>query len=482
MNRLNLFILALTVSILVGCAANPVTGKQDFVLMSEDQEISTGQKYHQEILKQYTPYDDPELQAYVSRLVDDLAQNSHRNHLVYHVTVLDSPEVNAFALPGGYLYITRGIMAYMNTEAELAGVLGHELGHITARHGVRQHSASTIAGILSTAAAIATGSSYAGDATNFASTALVRGYGRGHELEADRLGAEYIAKTGYDPQEMINVVEILKDQEEFDKKVAAAEGREPRGYHGLFSTHPSNDQRLQEVISAANVFHSQKNREEDGTFLKLTNGMVFGTSAREGVIRNNKFYHKELGISITFPQGWQVDNLPTQLIASTNSRDAFMQITVSDLNKRQTPEQYLRERFGNSLKAGEKISTANYEGYTGVAPANTPFGRQDTRIGVVFKGNQVYQFLAAAKDSNLMNRYDRNFIATISSLQALKPSEEKLAQAQHIKLIKAKPGDTFEKYAKTSPLTAYPADQLRLINGLFPNGQPTPGEYVKIIQ
>ncbi len=482
MIKIRFVLLALILTYFLGCASNPVTGEQDFVLMTEDQEIDLGEKYSKQVLQQYRAYEDPELQAYVSKLVEDLATNSHRNHLIFHVTVLDSPEVNAFALPGGYIYITRGIMAYMNSEAELAGVLGHEIGHVTARHSVKQHSASTVTGLFATVIAATAGVAQAGEAANIAGTALVRGYGRGHELEADRLGAEYLAKTGYDPEEMINVVEILKDQEEFDKKLAQVEGREPRRYHGLFSTHPSNDKRLQEVIRAAKIYKSEFTREEDGTFLKLTDGMVFGTSEREGVLRNHRFYHKKLGITLAFPKNWKIDNLPTELIATTRSQDAIMQVTLEDLNKKRTPEEFIKAEFGKDLKAGEKISTETYEGYTGIAVVNTPFGRQDTRIGVVFKDKQVFKFLATAKTAELMNKYDGEFISTISSLRALKPEEENLAEARRIKLIKAKQGDTFEKYAKSSPLTSYAADQLRLINGLFPDGQPAPGEYVKIIE
>ena len=159
-------------------------------------------------------------------------------------TLLDSAQVNAFALPGGYVYITRGIMAYMNSEEELAGVLGHEIGHVTARHGVRQHGAQTAAGVIGVLATIATGSREVAQASNQLGGALVRGYGRKHELEADRLGAEYLALTNYDPEKMLDVVEILKDQEEFEIQRAREDGREPRVYHGVYSTHPSNDLRL----------------------------------------------------------------------------------------------------------------------------------------------------------------------------------------------------------------------------------------------
>ena len=450
--------------------------------MSEEQEISLGRKAHGQILQQYSVYDDPALQAYVSKLVEELSAKSHRDQLIFHVTVLDSPQVNAFALPGGYLYITRGIMAYMNSEAELAGVLGHEIGHVTARHGVRQQSSAQVAGILSTAVAIATGSRQIADATNIAGTALIRGYGREHELEADRLGAEYLARVGYDPEEMINVVGILASQEEFDKQIAKEEGREPRAYHGTFSTHPSNDLRLQEVIRAANKYRSENNRDNDGQFLKLTNGMTLGSSEKDGVLRGNKFYHKDLDITLTFPEGWKVDNLPDRLIAANKTKDAVMQITLRDLNKRQSPKQFIESEFGNNLRSEQEVVTESFKGYTAITKTKTPFGNQDTRIAAVFKDKQVYQFLAAAKDPNLLKKHDKDFLATVNSLRHLKNNERALAESRKIKLITAKKGDTFAKLARNSPLSSHPEEQLRLLNGMYPDGEPVPGQAIKIVE
>ena len=179
-----------------GCSVNPVTGKQDFVMMSENQEIAMGKRYHAQILQQIPPYQDAELQAYVQKIGDSLSAKSHRPNLFYRFTVLDSPDINAFALPGGYIYINRGLMAYLSSEEELAAVLGHEIGHVTARHSVRQYSQSQILGILSTAIEMNQGRS-AGNLANLASGALLSGYGREMELEADDLGAQYIYQEGY---------------------------------------------------------------------------------------------------------------------------------------------------------------------------------------------------------------------------------------------------------------------------------------------
>tara|TARA_A100001015_G_scaffold312321_1_gene417293 strand:+ start:144 stop:1619 length:1476 start_codon:yes stop_codon:yes gene_type:complete len=467
--------------ILVGCATNPVTGKQDFVLMSEDQEIEIGRKYHQQLLQTYRVYDNPELQDYVSELVENIATKSHRDHLIFHSTVLDTPQVNAFALPGGYVYVTRGIMAYMNSEAELAGVLGHEIGHVTARHGVRQQSASQITGIITSVIGGAAGVRGAGDLANVAGTALLRGYGREHELEADRLGAEYLAKSGYDPREMIKVIGILKSQEQFDKQLAAEEGREPRAYHGIFSTHPDNDSRLQEVIMAANKYETDY-KKDNQRFFKMIDGLVLGNSEDEGVVRNNRFYHKQLGITIAFPDNWKIDNLPDRLLASTKSKDAVIQISLRDLNKRQTPEQFLRDQFKQELTAGKAIQTDTYPGYTAIVEANTPFGRRATRVAAVFQDNQVYQIFAVTQNDGDLKKYDGNFLHTINSIRSLKPSEVALAEARTIKIITAKNGDTFAKLAAQSPLTSHAEEQLRLLNGLYPDGEPVPGQPIKVVQ
>jgi len=466
-----------------GCATNPVTGKQDFALMSEAQEINVGKQNHQQVMEQYRPYNDPALQSYVEGIVEELGNKSHRSHLVYHVTVLDSPQVNAFALPGGYLYITRGIMAYMNSEAELAGVLGHELGHITARHGVRQHATGTVAGVLSAGVGILTGSSEVAQATNIGSTALIRGYGREHELEADRLGAEYIANVGYDPEEMINVVEILKDQEDFDKQLAKEEGREPRAYHGTFSTHPANDARLQEVIRAANKIQSAATRDSGREkFLKYMDGAVLGTAEQDGVLRKNKFYHNSLNLFVEFPEGWQIDNLPDHLIAAPKTGDAQLQITIDDLNKRQTPKQYLDEQFKGKISGGQPVQTANFQGYTGYTSLPTKSGNVPSRVAAVFHNKRIYQVLIAGKDNNALKTHDAEGLATIKSMRQLKRAERELAKPKNIKLVRAKSGDTFAKLAKSSDIQNHPVEQLRLLNGMYPDGEPKPGQLIKIVQ
>ena len=235
-----------------GCAVNPATGGANLVLMTENKEKEIGLEEHEKVLASMPIYKDDVLQAYVERVGNDIAAVSHRPDLAYTFTIIDNPEINAFALPAGYVYVNRGLLTFMNSEAELAAVLAHEIAHITARHAVQQQArgglaktASTVGGIVT---AVATGSGYVGsqisDIASIWAQSGLSGFGREDELEADSLGAEYIVNAGYDPAAMIEVITVLKNQEDFNRKVAGKGG----GYHGLFATHPRNDKRLQEAI------------------------------------------------------------------------------------------------------------------------------------------------------------------------------------------------------------------------------------------
>lgn len=469
-------ILLLVGALFSGCATNPVSGKSDFVLMSEEQEIELGKQGHQQVLKQYKVYEDAELQAYVERLGQKLAASSHRSHLEYHFTLLDSPQVNAFALPGGYVYITRGIMSYMNSEEELAGVLGHEIGHVTARHGVRQHGAQTAAGVIGLIATIATGSESVAEASDQLGGALVRGYGRSYELEADRLGAEYLARTDYDPEKMLEVVGILKDQEEFELQRAREEGRQPRVYHGVFSTHPQNDDRLQEVVRAADKFaNPDPVRPDPEQFLRLMDGVTFGDSEDQGIVRGTRFYHKSLNITLAIPEGWNLENQPQQLVGVRSDGEAAIIIRLDNLKGSENAAQYLHRNFQN-LQSGEKISDG---GYTGVASGNTPFGVQSFRVSSLpYQDNKVFVLAGFAR----AGRPDQAMLQTTKSIRTLKDSEVKLATAQRITLVRAKSGDTISSLAKKTDLGKYAVDQLRLLNGMYPDGEPVPGQLIKTIE
>lgn len=467
---------------LVGCAQNPVTGNSDFVILSEDSEIGIGRTNHPKIIAQYGRYEDEALQRYVQSVGDALGKVSHRKELVYRFTVLDSPVINAFALPGGYIYITRGLMAYLNSEAELAAVLGHEIGHVTARHGVRQQSASQAANIGYTIGSIllpelrGAGSQ---NLFNILGGALLSGYGREHELESDGLGAEYLARSGYDPKAMLDVIRVLKNQSSFAATQAKQQGREPQGYHGVFASHPDNDTRLQKVVSAANQYRVQDGKVKRDDYLNRINGMTFGDSEKQGVRSGQYFYHRAMGFVVKFPKGWQINNKPDSIQSIAAGGEAFIEMGAEDLNRRLSPSQFIKQRLSiDRLRGGQALSVHGLDGYTGIAELRGNLGR----VSVIYLGEKAFIFIGGVKDKRLFNQFDSLFLATAKSLHRLQDKEIPLAKAQRIEIKTVGRDDNYQAWSSRSRIGNAPMMQLRLLNAHYPAGELRLGQRAKSVQ
>lgn len=475
---------------MVGCATNPVSGQSDFVMMSEAEEISIGRQYHPRILKEYGYYEDEKLQAYVQEVGSRVAALSHRPGLIYRFTVIDSPVINAFALPGGYIYITRGLLAYLDSEAELAAVLGHEIGHVTARHAVKQQSAAQAAGIGYTVAQILLPdlrSSVAQDMFNILSTATLSGYGREQELEADHLGAEYLARSGYPPQAMLDVLRVLKGQEEYSKQVAQAEGRDSKsvgGYHGLFASHPDNDTRLKEVVNEALPLYADRAQANRGieAFLTHIDGLVYGDGAAQGVRRQNRFYHAKLGIAIEFPVGWEIHNLADRVVAVAPNGEASQVMTVQDLNRVLPPEQFIAERLKLQMSDLQSLPVAPLEGVTGRTVITTQQGRRPARLSVIYQGTQAFILLGTSRDLADFELYEGKLQQSAASFHTLSNDERQLAQALRIHLLKADGQTRYATLAQQSILPGLKEAQLRLLNQQYPSGEPEPGRMLKVVR
>ena len=475
--------LVAVTGVLAACATNPVTGSPNFVLMSEAEERRLGAQYHKQVLKQYEVYDNAEVQRYVGSLGQRLARVSHRPELDYQFTVLDDDAVNAFALPGGYIYITRGIMVYFDSEAELAGVLGHEIGHVTARHSVRQYSTAVATGVLGSIILSEAGAGQAaGDLFDILHTAAMRGYGREHELESDRLGAQYLARAGYDSDQMLEVVSILKDQELYEIHRAEEEGREPRVYHGVFATHPDNDARLQEVIRAAKKFEVEQpqppGRER---YLRLIEGMPFGPSAKQGVVIDHEFLHGPLDAALRAPKEWTIVNRPDRLIFEAPDDNAGVIVTLGEAAVTDVPRKRLTDEVG-SLEDGLAFSADGFEGYTGIRQGRTRAGAHMSRHALIIKGEQAWYFEGLAPDDETFERLDDEFLGIIRSLHALTESERERAKPLRIELVRADAGDTYESLVQPTPRLEDAVARTRLLNGDWPDGEPEPGRLVKVLR
>jgi predicted Zn-dependent protease len=462
----NTLLLMLSLA-LSACATNPVTGKSDFVLVSESEEIEQGRSYHKQIIASYGVYEDPGLQQYVNSIGQDLAAKSHRAHLDFTFTVLDSPEINAFALPGGYVYITRGIMAYLDSRAELAGVLGHEIGHVTARHSVRQQSGQKASDLLSVLISATTGVSELGDLSNQFSTGILRGYGREHELEADRLGAEYLHLSGYDPEIMLEVIGVLKDQEVYEQALAKKENRDPNIYHGVYSTHPRNDERLKTVVRAAKNLSVQnyRNSDQSGYYSKI-DGMVWGPSIKQGILANNQFTHPDLGFALQLPKTWKVNNYPEFLQARNPETGATVQIGVTRLNKNESLQGLLK-RMSNNKKL--TVRKKDY-GVTARTRVKLRSGdEQPARISAIALDNKLALTLFGTASKDEFAGAEKNLLDINRSFRRLSQQQIDAIKVPRLQIIKRKI-QSFEILAEQSAIEYEAVNILRLLNRAYPDG------------
>ncbi len=472
--------LSVAVALLLsGCAVNPVTGERDFALVSESDEIEQGRRFHAQVVRQYGVYDDPALQAYVKDLGQRLARASHRAHLKFEFTVLDSPEINAFALPGGYIYVTRGIMAYLDSEAELAGVLGHEIGHVTARHSVRQQAGQVATGLLGVLIGAATGESGLVDLSQAIGTGIVRGYGRDHELEADRLGAEYLHAIGHDPDVMLDVIGVLKDQETYEVARAKQEGREPNVYHGVFSTHPRNDERLKTVVRAARKLSAQDYRDANqAAYYRRIDGLAWGPSARHGVIDGRRFLHPELRFAIDLPVGWQIVNSDAFLQARDPDSEAIVQVGVVDRKADESLAQLLRRL----TRDGELEVDSTRYGALAEIRVSARGGQQPALLGAIaLDGLRVLTLLGTAPENRFAAQRAR-LLAVNESFTRLDQAAVDAIRIKRLRIVDAGRYPTFAALAQASALERNAEDQLRLLNRAYPDGDIRARARVKTVR
>jgi len=304
---------------ILSCAANPVTGKRELMLLSEADEIKLGQETDLQVVREYGLYEDPKLIAYLNGICQRLGKLSHRPNLTYHFKIVDASVVNAFAVPGGYVYFTRGILATLNNEAELAGVMGHEIGHITARHSAHQYSRAQLAQIGLGVGSIFIDSSVLTGLAQLGVGMLFLRFSRDNERQADDLGVEYSSKGGYDASEMANFFETLERM---------SPGSDRSGLPGWFSTHPNPADRVQTVRGRAREWQQKLNQRDlrinQDVYLRGIDGLIFGDDPRQGYVADNIFYHPGLRFQFPVPSQWKLNNTHTQVQMVNESQDALI--------------------------------------------------------------------------------------------------------------------------------------------------------------
>ena len=454
---------------LTACAGNP-TGGANFVLMSESAEIEKGRELHAEMLQQNPIYQDPELQAYVEKIGQKMAAISHRPELDYVFTIIDSPDINAFALPGGFVYVNRGLLTYLNSEAQLAAVLGHEIGHITGRHAVRQQTAARSASAASIALIFATGVDLR-ETTSLISGALISGYGRDMELEADSLGAEYLFNAGYNPLAMVEVISVLKNHEDFSKRTS---NRTAVSYHGLFASHPRNDTRLQEAVGKVGALSDQQITESDpAVFREQMSGLIVGPSPQNaaGGDQRNRYYQTLFNYTMLIPEGWSKEETTTTMNSVSIDGGSSIKVEAQRLQQSKEPRLFIRENLGiGNLQQSESISQFGLTGFTGINP--------DTgeRVAVFYLGPRAFILTSSAGEGFS----DEQLMESIRSFRPIARNEMLFANPVHVTYIQADGQITYADLARQTRLTEHQEDMLRLLNGDYPFGEPESGQWVKI--
>ncbi|MGQ0735589.1 MAG: M48 family metalloprotease [Acidobacteriota bacterium] len=469
-------VLVLILATLVGaCATNPATGKREFSLMSEAQEIAIGQQSDAEIRREMGVYDDPELQRYVSDIGLRLASLSHRPHLPWTFTVVDHPAINAFALPGGYIYVTRGILPYLADEAELAGVLGHEIAHVTARHAAQQYTRATggTIGLIALGIFVPSAQPFGDLASTALGVAFLK-YGRDDERESDRLGMEYAAEGGWDPAAVPGFLGTLARVDELSE----------RGVPNWLSTHPEPADRVIEAQPiAAKLGGGGERRRNADVFSRHIDGIVVGDNPEDGVVRGHVFLHPVLRIGMEFPEGWEVTNTPKQVAAREPGQPYYMLLQlVEDARGRSIEEIAVRSMNSAGFRRleSERTQLNGLDAHVGLYQGSIQgVGDVLMRAAHIATGRQVY-VVAGFAPRDQFSRIDATVSTSIRSFRPLSAAEADQVRPNRLDLYTVRAGDTWQSVAARSGGLVRPS-QLAIMNQYPVNEQPAVGSRIRIV-
>jgi len=484
-------VAAMAALALVACAqtTNPATGRQEYTTVSPQEERSIGAREHPKVLAAFGgAYDDPELSAYVTRIGKRLAAQSELPDLNWTFTVLDTPVINAFALPGGYVYVTRGLVALANDEAELASVIGHEIGHVTARHTAQRQTNQTIAGLG--AAAVTIGAVLLGadpgvarsigDVANTAGAGYVASYSRSQELEADELGVRYLARLGYDPMAQADFLASLQADSTLQARLAGGE-YDPNSVSFL-ATHPATAERVQRAAALAR--QAGGGGRERSAYLKVIDGVEYGDSARQGLIRGQVFVHPDLRMKFTAPDGFTLKNSNDAVLAAGPSGAGV--IFDSSSNPGGSMRDYVAKRWAPALaKQASMTQASEFESLRidGLEAARvdvltrTSKGEVIATLTAIRAGDRVYRFTGIAPRGASRRLQEATRDAALS-FEQLSAREASRWRAYRIDVVQSQ---SVAQAAARTPFEEYAEERLRVLNGLNRGERTTPDGRIKTV-
>ncbi len=467
------WVLVTCAAAIAACATNPVTGKSELSLVSEEQEIQLGQQSAQEVAQSIGLVQNEALQNYVQRVGADLAKDSERPNLPWTFRVVDDPTPNAFALPGGFIFITRGMLDYMSSEAELASVLGHEIGHVTAKHSVQQISRAQLAQLgLGLGAVLSPTIARYSDIASTGLQLLFLKYGRDAERQADDLGFKYMLQDNYDPRAMANMFTTLQRLESGSKQSPLP---------SFLSTHPYPEERLQ----ATQQRLAQLSRPLDNLqvardqYLRQVDGLVFGENPRNGFFQNGVFYHPDLRFQLSFPQGWQTQNLSQAVVGVSPQQDAIIQLSLAQSQSATAAAQQFFAQQG--VQAAAQASRTSVNGIPTVASyfqAQTEQGVLQGLAGFLEYGGRTYQLLAYAPAGSF-SQYQSLFGQVLSSFAPVTDQRVLSVSPNRVQVVRLDQAQTLAQFNQRYP-SVVDLNVLATLNGLdSPNTTIPSGTLVK---
>lgn len=479
--------IAAVAIVLTGCANEKIWS------YDEEAEVSNGSTQHSQILKQIGAYNNTKLSDYVNAIGNKIAASSDRPNLQWKFTVIDSAIPNAFATQGGYVYITRGMLALLQSEAELAAVLAHETGHICAQDTPYQQAVGNLMGlgVLGTIAAapalllfpqIAAAPEGAGMAA----------ISRKAEFNADQLGAKYLERAGFPPETMQTAMDMLASMESYERQQQKNAGYNPSSWwHRLYASHPATEKRQEKLSNVAEPHNPIITSVPDSEFLSHLDGLEFGSSKSEGIPYGNKLYFSEWEIAIKVPDGWNVrhDYKGNQLWLFSRETGARLQIQRMTLTQIDKPCEWLSEWMRPITVTDTKPAVTVTPSCTAIAHKSVPtlFSNHDYlfRTGIISASKVAgngWLFRGYSKDNNNFAKDDEFFLAAAQSIESLLTTDKK-PRPTILRIQRSKPGDSFSSLASSSRIKGNNAENLlRLLNRHYPDGEPKTNELIKVIE
>lgn len=465
--------------LLSSCARNPVTGKRDFVLVTEKQEIAMGQEADPEIVSFFGLYEDKKLQNFIQKKGQEMAAISHRSELPYEFKIVDSPVVNAFAVPGGFVYFTRGILAHFNNEAEFAGVLGHEIGHIAARHSVKQQSKAMLAQV-----GLIAGMVVSPEFAQFADLAqqgvgvLFLKFGRDAERQSDRLGVEYSTKIGYDAEEMAGFFLTLQ---RLSEEAGAA------GVPSFLSTHPHPEDRFENVHELAREWRQELNVSEPelkvnrNEYLSMIEGMVYGEDPKQGFVENSIFYHPVLKFQFPIPQGWTFQNTPQQVQMAHKDGNALMILKLEAGESLEAAAQSILQNYQLTPVQSGETTVNGLPAFTVVADQQQEEQTIRTLIYLISYEGNIYSIMGISSEENF-NRFSPFFTNTMTNFSPLTEPEKLNRQPFRIRIKTVREPGSLAQALRNHQVPQERLEETAILNGMELEDKVGLGTEIKVIE